>query len=135
MCAFYTCPVVTYRRSLLYCTLKNSLQMVTDQRAGVVPVNPWPPGRQLQKIGAMMERNIHTILEPMSMPIFTEILEWSPEALRSLLTEVHKELADVRVHAFMTLSVPPFLSITWLYRPCTSADVRQIHCLCSETPW
>ncbi|KAI8952413.1 hypothetical protein F4801DRAFT_230359 [Xylaria longipes] len=69
----------------------------------IVPVNPWPPGKQLQKIGTMMALNINTILEPMSLPIFTGVLGWSPDALESLLIEVRKEIADVKMHAFMTL--------------------------------
>jgi len=51
----------------------------------------------------MMALNINIILEPMSMPIFTEVLGWPAEALRSLLAEVREELADVGIHAFMTL--------------------------------
>ncbi|KAI3337232.1 S-adenosyl-L-methionine-dependent methyltransferase [Xylariaceae sp. AK1471] len=87
-----------YKRLLLEAGFKN-----VTERKYAVPVNPWPPGKQLQKIGSMMELNINTILEPLSMPVFTEILGWSPEALRSLLAEVRKDVSDVRVHAFMTL--------------------------------
>lgn len=50
-----------------------------------------------------MAMNINIILEPMSMPIFTEVLGWSPDALGSLLAEVRKEIADVKMHAYMTL--------------------------------
>ncbi|KAI8628762.1 S-adenosyl-L-methionine-dependent methyltransferase [Xylariaceae sp. FL1651] len=71
--------------------------------SGVVPVNPWPPNKQLKRIGSMMALNINTILEPLSMPIFTGVLEWSPDTLQSLLTEVRKEIADLKIHAFMTL--------------------------------
>ncbi|KAJ2999177.1 hypothetical protein NUW58_g88 [Xylaria curta] len=73
------------------------------ERKYAVPLNPWPPGRQLQKIGSMMALNINTILEPMSTPIFTGVLGWTPEDLESLLAEVRRELADVKMHAFMTL--------------------------------
>ncbi|KAI0460549.1 S-adenosyl-L-methionine-dependent methyltransferase [Xylaria acuta] len=87
-----------YKRLLTEVGFKN-----VTERKYAVPVNPWPPGKQLQRIGSMMALNINTILEPMSMPIFTGVLGWSPDALESLLTDVRKEIADVRMHAFMTL--------------------------------
>ncbi|KAI0486769.1 S-adenosyl-L-methionine-dependent methyltransferase [Xylaria cf. heliscus] len=87
-----------YKRLLTEVGFKN-----VTERKYAVPVNPWPPGKQLQKVGSMMALNINTILEPMSMPVFTDVLGWSPDALESLLTEVRKELADVKMHAFMTL--------------------------------
>lgn len=52
-----------------------------------------------------MAMNINTIIEPMSMPIFTKVLGWSPEALQSLLAEVREEIADLKMHAYMTLYV------------------------------
>ncbi|KAI0544368.1 S-adenosyl-L-methionine-dependent methyltransferase [Xylaria curta] len=87
-----------YKRLLTEAGFKN-----VTERKYAVPVNPWPPGKQLQRIGSMMALNINTILEPMSLPVFTGVLGWSPDALESLLTEVRKEIADVRMHAFMTL--------------------------------
>jgi hypothetical protein len=76
---------------------------IADRWIGIVPVNPWPPSKHLQKQGSMMAMNINIILEPMSMPIFTEVLGWSPDALESLLDEVRKEIADLKMHAYMTL--------------------------------
>ncbi|KAI1751502.1 S-adenosyl-L-methionine-dependent methyltransferase [Xylaria castorea] len=87
-----------YKRLLTEAGFKN-----VTERKYAVPVNAWPPGKQLQRIGSMMALNINTILEPMSLPVFTGVLGWSPDALESLLTEVRKEIADVRMHAFMTL--------------------------------
>lgn len=73
------------------------------ERKYAVPVNPWPPGKQLQKIGDMMATNLNIILEPISMPVFMGILGWSRDQLDSLLHEVRKEIADTNLHAFMTL--------------------------------
>ncbi|KAI0805280.1 S-adenosyl-L-methionine-dependent methyltransferase [Xylaria sp. FL0064] len=88
-----------YKRLLTEAGFRN-----VTERKYAVPVNPWPPGKQLQRIGSMMLSNINKILEPMSMPIFTRYLGWSPEAVESLLDEVRKELADVEaMHAYMTL--------------------------------
>ncbi len=57
--------------------------------------------------------NINTIIEPMSMPIFTGILGWSPDAVESLLAEVRKELSDVdSMHAYMTLYRSPAFPIS-----------------------
>ncbi|KAI1367762.1 S-adenosyl-L-methionine-dependent methyltransferase [Xylaria arbuscula] len=74
------------------------------ERKYAVPLNPWPPGKRLQKLGSMMNTNLNIILEPISMPIFTEILGWTPDAVESLLADVRKELADVDgMHGYMTL--------------------------------
>ncbi|KAI0115871.1 S-adenosyl-L-methionine-dependent methyltransferase [Nemania sp. FL0031] len=75
------------------------------ERKYAVPINPWPPGKSLQRMGSMMEMNINIILEPMSVPIFIDTLKWAPKDLRSLLAEVRKEIADVNMHAYMTLYV------------------------------
>lgn len=85
---------------------------MTNLCHGIVPVNPWPPGKQLKKIGDMMLTNINIILEPISVPVFMGILGWSRDELDLLLTEVRKEVADTNMHAFMTLygSTPPIRS-------------------------
>ncbi|KAJ8133288.1 hypothetical protein O1611_g329 [Lasiodiplodia mahajangana] len=87
-----------YKRLLTEAGFKN-----VTERKYAVPVNPWPPGKSLQKMGTMMAMNINIILEPMSMPIFIKILGWSQEDIESLLTEVRKEIADLQMHAYMTL--------------------------------
>ncbi|KAI1172160.1 S-adenosyl-L-methionine-dependent methyltransferase [Nemania sp. FL0916] len=87
-----------YKQLLTEAGFKN-----VTERKYAVPLNPWPPGKQLQKIGSMMSLNINTILEPLSMPIFTGVLGWTPDAVKSLLTEVRKDLANVEMHAYMTL--------------------------------
>ncbi|KAI1203250.1 S-adenosyl-L-methionine-dependent methyltransferase [Nemania serpens] len=87
-----------YKRLLTETGFKN-----VTERKYAVPVNPWPPGKQLQRIGSMMAMNINTLIEPLSMPVFTKVLGWSPEALQSLLAEVREEIADVNIHAYMNL--------------------------------
>ncbi|KAI0526402.1 S-adenosyl-L-methionine-dependent methyltransferase [Xylaria bambusicola] len=88
-----------YRSLLTEVGFKN-----VTERKYAVPMNPWPPGKSLQRLGSMMNLNVSKILEPMSMPIFTEALGWTPEAVKSLLAEVLKELADAdHVHAYLTL--------------------------------
>ncbi|KAI1488340.1 S-adenosyl-L-methionine-dependent methyltransferase [Biscogniauxia mediterranea] len=73
------------------------------ERKYAVPVNTWPPGKQLQRIGTMMTTNYMTIIEALSLPIFTEILGWSRQAFDSLLVDVKKDIGDPRIHSFMTL--------------------------------
>ncbi|KAI1108930.1 S-adenosyl-L-methionine-dependent methyltransferase [Nemania sp. NC0429] len=87
-----------YKRLLLDAGFKN-----VTERKYAVPVNAWAPGKQLQRIGSMMAMNINTIIEPLSVPIFVKVLGWSPDALQSLLAEVRAEIADVKMHAYMTL--------------------------------
>ncbi|KAI1125067.1 S-adenosyl-L-methionine-dependent methyltransferase [Nemania abortiva] len=87
-----------YKQLLTEAGFKN-----VTERKYAVPVNAWPPGKSLQKMGTMMERNINIILEPMSNPVFIQILGWTPDAVQSLLSEVKKEIADLRMHAYMTL--------------------------------
>ncbi|KAI1344185.1 hypothetical protein F5Y15DRAFT_411035 [Xylariaceae sp. FL0016] len=73
------------------------------ERKYAVPINAWPPGKSLQKLGAMMMANILDIVDIISLPIFTNILGWSPEALENLLVDVRKEVQDPNIHTFMTL--------------------------------
>ncbi|KAI1500736.1 hypothetical protein F5X99DRAFT_230062 [Biscogniauxia marginata] len=77
------------------------------ERKYAVPINTWPPGRHVQKMGSMMTTNFLTIIDVLSLPIFTEILGWSRQALESLLVDVKKEVGDPRIHSFMTLNHHP----------------------------
>ncbi|KAI0396951.1 S-adenosyl-L-methionine-dependent methyltransferase [Xylariaceae sp. FL0594] len=87
-----------YKQLLLDAGFKN-----VTERKYALPVNPWPPSKKLQELGQMMAMNINNIIEPMSMPIFTEVLRWPPEEVRDLLAEVRQDIADVGIHSFMTL--------------------------------
>ncbi|KAI1324271.1 S-adenosyl-L-methionine-dependent methyltransferase [Xylariaceae sp. FL0255] len=89
-----------YKRALIETGFKN-----VTERKYAVPMNPWPPGKSLQKIGALMETNIGIILEVMSMPIFAGVLGWSPDAVSGLVAEVRKEISNRNTHTFMTLLV------------------------------
>ncbi|KAI1085556.1 hypothetical protein F5B20DRAFT_575068 [Whalleya microplaca] len=82
--------------------LKQGFQEV-HERKYAVPINTWPPGKQLEKIGAMMTTNFLTIIDVLSLPLFTGPLGWTQEALESLLVDVRKDVADTRIHSFMTL--------------------------------
>ncbi|RFU24243.1 hypothetical protein B7463_g12096, partial [Scytalidium lignicola] len=67
------------------------------------PTNACYPGKRLQKVGTMMTANWKAILEPLTMPVFTGALGWTPEQVKSLLLEVRNEIDDTRYHSFMTL--------------------------------
>ncbi|KAI1421657.1 S-adenosyl-L-methionine-dependent methyltransferase [Xylaria sp. FL1777] len=88
-----------YKRLLTEAGFRN-----VTERKHAVPINPWPPSKQLQRIGSMMYTNITTSIEPICTPIFTQTLGLSPDAVESLLADVRKEIADVdNMHAYMTL--------------------------------
>ncbi|KAI1267315.1 S-adenosyl-L-methionine-dependent methyltransferase [Xylariaceae sp. FL1019] len=82
--------------------LEAGFQNVTIRKYGV-PINPWPPGKQLQKVGSMMVQNTDLSIEPMSHAILGGVLGWSTDAIDGILSEVRKELNDTRVRNFMTL--------------------------------
>jgi hypothetical protein len=73
------------------------------ERKYPVPVNPWAPGKRLQKQGAMMEENVSTFLEGATMPVFTGALGWTEEQVKALLGGLKREVADTNVHVFLTL--------------------------------
>ncbi|KAK6193107.1 hypothetical protein LQW54_012786 [Pestalotiopsis sp. IQ-011] len=75
---------------------------VTERRYPV-PLNPWAPGKRLQKQGEMMAENVQTFLEGATMPIFTGALGWSHDQVQELLSALRKEVADTDVHGYLTL--------------------------------
>lgn len=82
--------------------VKKGCHGVTERRHPV-PVNPWPPGKRLQRQGAMMEENVHIFLEASSFPVFTGALGWTDEQVKTLLSGLKKEVSDPDVHVFLTL--------------------------------
>ncbi|OBS24645.1 hypothetical protein FPOA_05185 [Fusarium poae] len=75
---------------------------VIETRNGA-PTNACYPGKKLQRIGHLMTQNWLLILEPLTMPVFTQGLGWSTEQVLALLAEVRKEIANTKYHSFMTL--------------------------------
>lgn len=73
------------------------------ERKHPVPLNPWAPGKRLQRQGAMMAENVQTFLEGATMPIFTGALGWPAEKVQRLLASLRQEIEDVGVHGFLTL--------------------------------
>lgn len=77
-----------------------------NERKHPVPLNPWAPGKRLQRQGAMMVENVQAFLEGATMPIFTGALGWSAEKVQRLLANLRDETEDVNVHGFIILYVP-----------------------------
>ncbi|KAI0010235.1 S-adenosyl-L-methionine-dependent methyltransferase [Xylariaceae sp. FL0662B] len=73
------------------------------ERKYAVPINTWPPGKKIKKVGAMMTSNFLTVIDALSAPLMTGTLGWSHRRLESLLNEVRKEVSDTRIHSFVTL--------------------------------
>ncbi|KAH8658607.1 S-adenosyl-L-methionine-dependent methyltransferase [Ilyonectria robusta] len=61
------------------------------------------PGKKLQRIGHLMTQNWLMILEPLTMPVFTQALGWTPDEVKSFLVDVRKEIPNTKYHSFMTL--------------------------------
>ncbi|KAF5231159.1 hypothetical protein FAUST_9465 [Fusarium austroamericanum] len=81
---------------------KTGFEPVIDTRNGA-PTNACYPGKKLQRIGHLMTQNWLLILEPLSMPVFTQGLGWTPEQVLALLAEVRREIGNTKYHSFMTL--------------------------------
>jgi hypothetical protein len=75
---------------------------ITETKNGA-PTNACYPGKWMRRVGDMMVNNWKSILKPLTMPIFTTALDWTPEQVEALLAEVRKEIGDTRIHSFMTL--------------------------------
>lgn len=86
-------------KPLLY---EMGFEHVIETRNGA-PTNACYPGKKLQRIGHLMTQNWLLVLEPLSMPIFTQALGWTPDQVKSLLVDVRKEIANTRYHSYMTL--------------------------------
>ncbi|KAF4502376.1 hypothetical protein FAGAP_1389 [Fusarium agapanthi] len=77
-------------------------ERVIETRHGA-PTNACYPGKKLQRIGHLMTQNWLFILEPLTMPVFTQGLGWSPEQVKMFLADVKKEIGNTKYHSFMTL--------------------------------
>ena len=94
---------VTQYRSLLR---KAGFEKIVETK-NAAPTNPCYPGKSLQKVGTMMTSNWMAVIEPLTIPVFTSALGWTPDQTHALLAEVKSEIGDTRYHSFMTLSVDP----------------------------
>ncbi|KAG5776214.1 hypothetical protein H9Q73_010121 [Fusarium xylarioides] len=77
-------------------------ERVIETRHGA-PTNACYPGKKLQRIGHLMTQNWLFILEPLTMPVFTQGLGWSLEQVKKFLVDVKKEIGNTKYHSFMTL--------------------------------
>ncbi|KAK1970257.1 TAM domain methyltransferase [Colletotrichum sublineola] len=67
------------------------------------PTNACYPGKKCQRFGEMMTNNWVSILEPLTVPIFTIGLGWPENEVHALVKKVRKEIPDTHYHSFMTL--------------------------------
>ncbi|KAF5664741.1 hypothetical protein FHETE_7013 [Fusarium heterosporum] len=81
-------------------------ERIIETRNGA-PTNSCYPGKKLQRIGHLMTQNWLLILEPLTMPVFTQALGWSPEQVKTFLSDVRKEIGNTKYHSFMTLAQKP----------------------------
>ncbi|SPJ70438.1 uncharacterized protein FTOL_00166 [Fusarium torulosum] len=77
-------------------------ERIIETRHGA-PTNACYPGKKLQRIGHLMTQNWLLILEPLSIPVFTAGLGWTPEQVKLFLNDVRTEIANTQYHSFMTL--------------------------------
>ncbi len=83
---------------------KTGFEKIVETK-NAAPTNPCYPGKSLQKVGNMMTSNWMAVIEPLTIPVFTSALGWTPDQTHALLAEVKSEIGDTRYHSFMTLSV------------------------------
>ncbi|WZH46696.1 S-adenosyl-L-methionine-dependent methyltransferase [Fusarium acuminatum] len=77
-------------------------ERIIETRNGA-PTNACYPGKKLQRIGHLMTQNWLLILEPLTMPVFTAGLGWTPEQVKQFLGDVRAEIGNTQYHSFMTL--------------------------------
>ncbi len=77
-------------------------ERVTETK-NAAPTNPCYPGRTLQRVGTMMTNNWMAIIEPLTIPVLTGALSWTPEQAQALVAEVKQEIGDTNYHSYMTL--------------------------------
>ncbi|CAG7559736.1 unnamed protein product [Fusarium equiseti] len=75
---------------------------IVETRNGA-PTNACYPGKKLQRIGHLMTQNWLLIIEPLTMPVFTQGLGWTADQVHALLAEVRREIPNTKYHSFMTL--------------------------------
>ncbi|KUI56160.1 hypothetical protein VP1G_03451 [Cytospora mali] len=63
---------------------KVGFENITETKNGA-PTNACYPGKKLRKIGNMMTQNWIAILEPLTSPVLTNGLGWTPEDVKTLL--------------------------------------------------
>ncbi|EEU48983.1 uncharacterized protein NECHADRAFT_75695 [Fusarium vanettenii 77-13-4] len=81
---------------------ETGFEHIIETRNGAT-TNACYPGKKLQRIGHLMTQNWLLILEPLSMPVFTQALGWTPEEVKTFLLDVRKEIGNTQYHSFMTL--------------------------------
>ncbi|KAF5017372.1 hypothetical protein F66182_10703 [Fusarium sp. NRRL 66182] len=81
---------------------ETGFERIVETRNGA-PTNACYPGKKLQRIGHLMTQNWLAVIEPLTMPVFTQALGWSPEEVKSFLVDVRKEIGNTQYHSFMTL--------------------------------
>ncbi|WDK12821.1 methyltransferase domain-containing protein [Colletotrichum graminicola] len=80
------------------------LQNVQERRFAV-PTSPWARGRNQKILGAMQMTNNLEGVQGITMKIFTQVLGWSQEAVELLLVDVRRDMADKKIHAYITVHV------------------------------
>ncbi|EFQ35590.1 methyltransferase domain-containing protein [Colletotrichum graminicola M1.001] len=78
------------------------LQNVQERRFAV-PTSPWARGRNQKILGAMQMTNNLEGVQGITMKIFTQVLGWSQEAVELLLVDVRRDMADKKIHAYITV--------------------------------
>ncbi|KAH7234138.1 hypothetical protein NW759_009015 [Fusarium solani] len=81
---------------------ETGFEHIIETRNGAT-TNACYPGKKLQRIGHLMTQNWLLILEPLSMPVFTQALGWTPDEVKRFLVDVRKEIGNTQYHSFMTL--------------------------------
>lgn len=106
---------------------ETGFEHIIETRNGAT-TNACYPGKKLQRIGHLMTQNWLLILEPLSMPVFTQALGWTPDEVKTFLVDVRKEIGNTQYHSFMTLWVP----FVPLLKPLMLTIVIQNNFLCPK---
>lgn len=64
-----------------------------------LPIGGWPKDRRLKEIGMLNLHQILSGLEAYSLRIYSQVLDWEPEAISDLLHKVEEDLMNKKMHA------------------------------------
>ena len=65
-----------------------------------LPLSPWAKGKRMKYLSLWLQHDMLSGLEGMSMALFTRVLGWEAEAVKTFLVAVRKDIQDTSIHAY-----------------------------------
>ncbi|TGJ81147.1 hypothetical protein E0Z10_g7605 [Xylaria hypoxylon] len=72
---------------------------VTEKREAIA-LSPWVKGSHNKELSLMLQHDILSMLEPVSMALFTRVLGWEARRVLDYLELVKRDVQNTKIHAF-----------------------------------